>query len=92
MGLYHTYAILRPVHSMGLVGHRFGLLSCMLQCTHNGETAPVVTARMYADSQHVLFIQIPGVTVPISHLPLLVLALVANQFIHELGHALTAAL
>ncbi|KAF9809340.1 hypothetical protein IEO21_07442 [Rhodonia placenta] len=35
---------------------------------------------------------IPGVTVPISHLPLLVLALVANQFIHELGHALTAAL
>lgn len=71
----------------------FDLRGCMLQCTHSGGLfAPVITSRMYADSQHILIIQIPGVTVPISHLPLLVLALIVNQFIHEFGHALTAAL
>ncbi|XAO25103.1 hypothetical protein I312_103912 [Cryptococcus bacillisporus CA1280] len=35
---------------------------------------------------------IPGLTVPWSHMPCLVLALVVNQLIHELGHALSASL
>ncbi|KAI0946861.1 hypothetical protein AcW1_010198 [Taiwanofungus camphoratus] len=35
---------------------------------------------------------IPGITVPLSHLPLLLLALLFSQVIHEAGHALTAAL
>ncbi|KAH7919843.1 hypothetical protein BV22DRAFT_1099015 [Leucogyrophana mollusca] len=35
---------------------------------------------------------IPGVTVPISDLPLILLALCASQFVHEFGHAITAAL
>jgi S2P endopeptidase len=35
--------------------------------------------------------QIPGVTLPLRHLPTLILALVVNQLIHELGHALSAA-
>lgn len=35
---------------------------------------------------------IPGVTTPLSDLPTLLLALVINQLIHELGHALSAAL
>ncbi|WVR09081.1 hypothetical protein IAU60_006142 [Kwoniella sp. DSM 27419] len=35
---------------------------------------------------------IPGVTIPLNHLPTLVLALVLNQLIHEFGHAISAAL
>ncbi|OWZ53232.1 hypothetical protein C349_04106 [Cryptococcus neoformans var. grubii Br795] len=35
---------------------------------------------------------IPGLTVPWSHTPSLILALVVNQLIHELGHALSASL
>ncbi|TFY64832.1 hypothetical protein EVJ58_g2350 [Rhodofomes roseus] len=35
---------------------------------------------------------IPGVTVPLSHIPLLVFALISSQIIHEVGHFITAAL
>ncbi|KAI0084668.1 hypothetical protein BDY19DRAFT_970529 [Irpex rosettiformis] len=35
---------------------------------------------------------LPGVTVPLSHLPILFFALFFTQVIHELGHAITAAL
>ncbi|KAH7911755.1 hypothetical protein BJ138DRAFT_1084989 [Hygrophoropsis aurantiaca] len=35
---------------------------------------------------------IPGVTVPISHLPLIIFALCISQILHEHGHAITAAL
>ncbi|KAI0696643.1 hypothetical protein BC835DRAFT_1271635 [Cytidiella melzeri] len=35
---------------------------------------------------------LPGVTVPLSHLPVLLVALFLSQVIHELGHAITAAL
>ncbi|RXK37883.1 hypothetical protein M231_04882 [Tremella mesenterica] len=35
---------------------------------------------------------IPGITTPISHLPTMLLGLVINQLIHELGHALSASL
>ncbi|KIJ60749.1 hypothetical protein HYDPIDRAFT_98042 [Hydnomerulius pinastri MD-312] len=35
---------------------------------------------------------IPGVTVPLSHLPLIILALCVSQIVHEAGHAITAAL
>lgn len=37
-------------------------------------------------------VQIPGVTIPLSHLPTLLLAFVVNQLIHELGHALSGAM
>lgn len=36
--------------------------------------------------------QIPGVTVPLAHLPLIVGAVFATQAVHELGHALAGAL
>lgn len=36
--------------------------------------------------------QIPGVTLPLSHLPILIGALFFSQAIHEAGHALSAAL
>jgi len=36
--------------------------------------------------------QIPGVTLPLSHFPLLISALFFSQAIHEAGHALSAAL
>ena len=36
--------------------------------------------------------QIPGVTTPLSDFPTLLLALVINQLVHELGHAISAAL
>ena len=36
--------------------------------------------------------QIPGVTTPLHHLPILLGALLATQIFHELGHALAAAL
>ena len=36
--------------------------------------------------------QIPGITLPISHFPLLISALFISQAIHETGHALAAAL
>ncbi|KAI0755061.1 peptidase family M50-domain-containing protein [Daedaleopsis nitida] len=35
---------------------------------------------------------IPGVTTPLHHLPILLVALLAAQVVHELGHALAAAL
>ncbi|KAF8551614.1 hypothetical protein OG21DRAFT_1499000 [Imleria badia] len=35
---------------------------------------------------------IPGLTVPLSHLPLILLALTISQIVHEAGHAITAAL
>ncbi|KAI0045918.1 hypothetical protein FA95DRAFT_74971 [Auriscalpium vulgare] len=35
--------------------------------------------------------QIPGITVPLTHLPLLVLSLFVSQVIHEAGHAICAA-
>ncbi|KDN40624.1 hypothetical protein RSAG8_07953, partial [Rhizoctonia solani AG-8 WAC10335] len=35
---------------------------------------------------------IPGVTVPLSHVPILLGALLANQVIHEAGHAFTAVI
>ncbi|KAF9219284.1 hypothetical protein BS17DRAFT_717951 [Gyrodon lividus] len=35
---------------------------------------------------------IPGMTVPFSHLPLILLALGISQIVHEAGHAITAAL
>ncbi|WVW79316.1 hypothetical protein I302_101284 [Kwoniella bestiolae CBS 10118] len=35
---------------------------------------------------------VPGLTMPWTHLPTLVLALVTNQLIHEFGHAISAAL
>ncbi|KIM43629.1 hypothetical protein M413DRAFT_18068 [Hebeloma cylindrosporum] len=34
---------------------------------------------------------IPGITVPLSHLPLIICAVFLSQIIHELGHALAAA-
>lgn len=35
--------------------------------------------------------QLPGVTIPWSHMPTVVLALLVNQLVHELGHAMSAA-
>ncbi|WVQ75524.1 hypothetical protein IAR50_005151 [Cryptococcus sp. DSM 104548] len=35
---------------------------------------------------------IPGITMPLSHFPALLFALVYNQLVHELGHALSATL
>ncbi|KAF8128436.1 hypothetical protein EV363DRAFT_423617 [Boletus edulis] len=35
---------------------------------------------------------IPGLTVPLSHLPLILVALTISQVVHEAGHAITAAL
>ncbi|KAH7890390.1 hypothetical protein F5I97DRAFT_1799357 [Phlebopus sp. FC_14] len=35
---------------------------------------------------------IPGVTVPLAHLPMILLALCMSQVVHEAGHAFTAAL
>lgn len=34
----------------------------------------------------------PGVTVPLSHVPLIVVCLFCSQILHELGHAVAAAL
>lgn len=36
--------------------------------------------------------QIPGITVPWAHVPTIALALLLNQLIHELGHALSGSL
>ncbi|KAI0295799.1 hypothetical protein BC826DRAFT_1104180 [Russula brevipes] len=66
---------------------------------------PVFTERLATDipvqllvcagsfDSSLLFIPpIPGVTLPLSHLPLLVIALFVSQVVHEAGHALSAAL
>lgn len=39
-----------------------------------------------------LTFQIPGITAPLWHLPTLLLALIIAQLVHEIGHALSAAL
>lgn len=36
--------------------------------------------------------QIPGVTVPLSDLPFIVVSVFASQLFHEFGHAMAAAL
>ncbi|KAI9464789.1 hypothetical protein F5148DRAFT_1209699, partial [Russula earlei] len=51
---------------------------------------PALTPRAAADVPVQLLI--PGITLPLSHLPLLVCALFFSQAIHEAGHALSAAL
>lgn len=37
------------------------------------------------------FVQLPGITTPLSTLPIILLALLSAQTIHEIGHALAAA-
>ena len=36
--------------------------------------------------------QVPGLTVPAGDLPVLILALILSQIIHEVGHAITGAM
>nr|ODN90475.1 hypothetical protein L203_01584 [Cryptococcus depauperatus CBS 7841] len=60
-----------------------------------GQTLVKREASVYpsdSSSSRSLQLLIPGLTVPLSHFPSLVFALVFNQLIHELGHALCAAL
>ncbi|KZT64798.1 hypothetical protein DAEQUDRAFT_769369 [Daedalea quercina L-15889] len=53
-------------------------------------------AEAFAESQAgygiPVYAIIPGVTVPLSHIPLLLVVLISSQIIHELGHLITAAL
>ncbi|KAH9830175.1 uncharacterized protein C8Q71DRAFT_843079 [Rhodofomes roseus] len=53
---------------------------------------PATFATKRADSGIPIYAIIPGVTVPLSHIPLLVFALISSQIIHEVGHFITAAL
>ncbi|KZT06600.1 uncharacterized protein LAESUDRAFT_812593 [Laetiporus sulphureus 93-53] len=48
--------------------------------------------RASADAQVPIHAIIPGLTTPFSHAPLLLLALLFAQLVHEAGHALAAAL
>ncbi|KAI9068996.1 hypothetical protein FKP32DRAFT_1671751 [Trametes sanguinea] len=50
------------------------------------------TAAHESPASPALQLIIPGVTVPLHHLPLLLVALLTTQVIHECGHAVAAAL
>lgn len=58
----------------------------LLVCRSYSSLLPMANVHTY------LPIQIPGVTLPLSHFPLLISALFFSQAIHEAGHALSGAL
>ncbi|KAG2336622.1 hypothetical protein BDR05DRAFT_942180 [Suillus weaverae] len=49
-------------------------------------------ATTYSSVTHVVNPIIPGLTVPLKHLPLILLSLCISQIVHECGHAITAAI
>lgn len=51
---------------------------------------PFATSGGHHGSRH--FDQIPGITIPLSHFPLLFVSLLLSQVFHEAGHAVCAAL
>ncbi|KAF9137633.1 Membrane-bound transcription factor site-2 protease [Mortierella sp. GBA39] len=56
------------------------------------DTAPATSStRGSGDSDMVLIPMIPGVTLPLSHLPYYLIALLVSGVIHEAGHAIAAA-
>jgi S2P endopeptidase len=75
-----------------------GLESALPQASPTGLAGsaglqPLVSLRILKlHSVSSLIRQIPGVTIPLSHLPTLVLAFLLNQLVHEMGHALSAAM
>jgi len=54
--------------------------------------SPSTTASTAPSSELSLQLLIPGLTTPLSHAPLLILALLLAQAFHEFGHALSATL
>ena len=52
----------------------------------------ILSAHAYGGFSHQPPTQIPGITLPLSHFPMLLSALFFSQAIHEAGHALSAAL
>lgn len=52
----------------------------------------ILSAHVYGGFSHQPPTQIPGITLPLSHFPILLSALFFSQAIHEAGHALSAAL
>ena len=58
------------------------------------EITPIVSlasSRSFHYPVHVINPQIPGVTVPLAHLPIIFLAVFLSQIFHEFGHVLAAA-
>ncbi|KAG2368942.1 hypothetical protein BDR07DRAFT_1605071 [Suillus spraguei] len=49
-------------------------------------------ATTYSSVTHAVNPIIPGLTVPLKHLPLILLSLCISQIVHESGHAITAAI
>ncbi|EMD32425.1 hypothetical protein CERSUDRAFT_99509 [Gelatoporia subvermispora B] len=78
-------------------GHLHDVVSAPAQTVrHKRHLEPAdfgaATTGPQSSSELPLHIIIPGVTVPLTHLPLLLAALLASQVIHEAGHAITAAI
>ncbi|KAJ7254704.1 hypothetical protein B0H12DRAFT_1114912 [Mycena haematopus] len=53
---------------------------------------PIVCLRQLSCGTHLLLAQIPGWTVPLNHLPVILMAVFLSQIVHELGHIFAAAL
>ncbi|KAG0698419.1 hypothetical protein DFH29DRAFT_1002860 [Suillus ampliporus] len=49
-------------------------------------------AKSYSSTAHAINPIIPGLTVPLKHLPLILFSLCISQIVHESGHAITAAI
>ncbi|ORX39122.1 hypothetical protein BD324DRAFT_618578, partial [Kockovaella imperatae] len=78
----------------GLVGAGRNVAENVLSKRAFGVVAPIleVEAGLRTFQANSLSPLIPGITMPFSHLPTLVLVLVTSQLFHELGHALSAYL
>ncbi|KAG1733856.1 uncharacterized protein EDB91DRAFT_624050 [Suillus paluster] len=48
--------------------------------------------KTYSGTAHAINPIIPGLTVPLTHLPLILFSLCTSQIVHEIGHAITAAI
>ncbi|KAI0772391.1 hypothetical protein BD413DRAFT_612553 [Trametes elegans] len=100
--------VLGMLSSMALLAWTTGQLSLSLYARSSYSTVPSPTSTVFKrsvaeDDGHVaqsashpggpaLQLIVPGVTTPLHHLPLLLLALLITQVIHECGHAVAAAL
>ncbi|KAG6833021.1 hypothetical protein H0H87_012279 [Tephrocybe sp. NHM501043] len=100
--LQHTrlVRVLRSVYDLGSVVGVLGMLAALAFLLVTGAASAVsLFHKLWAASEPLAKRSldpprpiIPGITVPLAHLPLILLAVFLAQIVHELGHALAAAL
>ncbi|KAG1810641.1 uncharacterized protein BJ212DRAFT_1589654, partial [Suillus subaureus] len=88
-----TRKFLLMFYDTGSVLVIFGMFTAVVLLVWTMRTVEVATrATTYSKVTHAVNPIIPGLTVPLKHLPLILLSLCISQTVHESGHAITAAI